>query len=105
MFDSVNQGEEEAVQFYNQWVEEVKRVVPKERLLIHQAKEGWEPLCNFLGLPIPDNPYPRVNDTAQVASTMRKIKIISYVVIVGFPLIASAVAGYFCKDSIASYIG
>ncbi|HSL43972.1 MAG TPA: sulfotransferase [Anaerolineales bacterium] len=39
--------------------EEVKRVVPAERLLIFEAKQGWEPLCSFLNVPVPvDKPYP-----------------------------------------------
>ena len=46
---------------FTDWNEEVKRTVPKERLLVFQAKEGWEPLCEFLGVPVPDEPFPRVN--------------------------------------------
>ena len=40
---------------------EVMRSVPKERLLVFEASEGWPPLCNFLGVPEPDAPYPRAN--------------------------------------------
>ena len=50
--------------FFEEWNEQVKKDVPAERLLIHDARQGWEPLCAFLGKPIPDAPYPRVNDTA-----------------------------------------
>lgn len=45
---------------------EVKRVTPPERLLLFQLHEGWEPLCKFLGRPVPDVPFPRINDTAAV---------------------------------------
>jgi hypothetical protein len=45
---------------------EVKRVTPPERLLLFQLHEGWEPLCKFLGKPVPDVPFPRINDTAAV---------------------------------------
>lgn len=31
------------------------------------VREGWEPLCKFLDLPVPDVPFPRINDAAQVA--------------------------------------
>ena len=48
-----------------QWNDEVKASVPAERLLVFQAEDGWEPLCAFLGVPIPEVPYPRVNDSAQ----------------------------------------
>jgi hypothetical protein len=42
---------------------DVRRKVPKERLLEFEAKDGWGPLCEFLGKPVPkDEPYPRVND-------------------------------------------
>jgi hypothetical protein len=38
--------------------------VPKDRLLIMTLEDGWEPLCKFLGdLPVPDEPFPRVNDS------------------------------------------
>lgn len=40
--------------------------MPKERLLEFNAKEGWEPLCKFLDVPIPEGPYPRTNDTKSV---------------------------------------
>ena len=42
----------------------VRRTVPADRLLVHRATDGWAPLCAFLGKPIPDAPYPRVNDAA-----------------------------------------
>jgi len=54
-----------ALEVFTQHIEEVKRVVPPERLLVYQVKEGWEPLCRFLGVPIPQNkPFPRLNDRA-----------------------------------------
>jgi len=34
------------------------------RLLVWEPAQGWEPLCEFLGVPEPDGPVPRVNDTA-----------------------------------------
>lgn len=46
----------------------VRHVVPKERLLEFESKDGWGPLCEFLGKPVPGEEYPRVNDAA---STVR----------------------------------
>lgn len=41
----------------------IRSKVPKERLLKFHSKDGWEPLCAFLGKPVPkDEQYPRVND-------------------------------------------
>lgn len=42
--------------------EEVRRVVAPERLLVWDVNEGWEPLCAFLELPVPDQPLPHAND-------------------------------------------
>lgn len=49
--------------------EYLKRVVPKERLLFFNMKEGWDPLCHFLGVPIPDKPFPQVHDRASMKSS------------------------------------
>ncbi|HEY0105203.1 MAG TPA: sulfotransferase, partial [Rhizomicrobium sp.] len=45
--------------------EEVKRAIPRDRLLVFDAKTGWEPLCGFLGVPVPDAPFPRNNTTEE----------------------------------------
>jgi hypothetical protein len=42
--------------------EAVKRIVPAERLLVWQVTEGWEPLCEFLGVEVPSEPLPHEND-------------------------------------------
>jgi Sulfotransferase domain len=41
----------------------VRKVCPPERLLNFKLGSGWEPLCEFLGVEVPDVPYPNVNDT------------------------------------------
>jgi Sulfotransferase domain len=41
---------------------EVQRVVPADRLLVWEVTDGWEPLCEFLGLDVPDEPLPHAND-------------------------------------------
>ena len=43
--------------------EEVKSTVPSERLLVWHPKDGWDPLCEFLEVDVPDEPLPQVNDT------------------------------------------
>ena len=45
------------------WNQTVIDTVPSERLLVWHPKEGWEPLCEFLDVPVPDQPLPNVNDT------------------------------------------
>ncbi len=46
------------------WNETVIRTVPPERLLAWDLRDGWEPLCEFLDLPVPDEPLPQLNDSA-----------------------------------------
>ena len=43
----------------------VKATIPADRLLVYQVKDGWEPLCAFLGVPVPDAPFPRTNDRSE----------------------------------------
>ncbi len=40
---------------------EVRQTVPASRLLVYEVAQGWPPLCDFLGLPVPQEPFPRVN--------------------------------------------
>lgn len=35
--------------------------------------EGWEPLCGFLGVPVPSEPFPRANDAAAADSYATKV--------------------------------
>ncbi|KAK5118311.1 hypothetical protein LTR62_002824 [Meristemomyces frigidus] len=51
---------------YVEHYRKVKEVVPRERLLVFDLKQGWEPLCAFLGKSMPDVPFPRVNETTAV---------------------------------------
>ena len=50
------------IDFFNTWNEEVKRTVPADKLLVYEVKQGWEPLCKFLNVPIPDSPFPKANE-------------------------------------------
>ena len=42
--------------------EAVMAALPPNRLLVFHVREGWAPLCDFLGVPVPDEPFPRRND-------------------------------------------
>ena len=46
---------------YNDHTETVKRTIPPERLLVYDVSQGWEPLCRFLEVPVPDIDFPRTN--------------------------------------------
>jgi len=51
--------------------EAVKAAIPADRLLVYEAGQGWEPLCVFLGVPVPDAPYPSENNRAEFIARMR----------------------------------
>ncbi len=42
---------------------EVRATVPAGRLVVWEPADGWEPLCELLGVAIPDQPLPHVNDS------------------------------------------
>ncbi len=51
------------IEVMDRWNASVKSTVPADRLLVWNPSEGWEPVCEFLELPAPAEPLPRLNDT------------------------------------------
>jgi len=45
--------------------EAVRSTIPASQLLVYEVKEGWGPLCEFLGTPVPSGPFPRTNNRAE----------------------------------------
>lgn len=43
----------------------VQAAIPADRLLVYEVKDGWQPLCGFLGVPVPDEPFPRTNNRGE----------------------------------------
>ena len=54
-----------AIAAFNRHNEEVKRTVPAERLLVWQPADGWAPICERLGVPVPSEPFPLTNTRAE----------------------------------------
>jgi len=50
---------------------EVLAEVPASRLLVLEPTDGWEPLCKFLDLPVPETPYPFTNTTEEFRAAVR----------------------------------
>ena len=46
---------------FNAHVARVKRAFDPDRLFVFEAKDGWDPLCQFLQVPVPNEPYPHIN--------------------------------------------
>lgn len=53
-------------------IERVRAAIPSERLLVWEVSQGWEPICDALGLPVPDEPFPRSNSTAEFKARQPK---------------------------------
>ena len=47
--------------------------VPAAKLLVYEPGDGWEPLCEFLQVPVPEVEYPRVNSTEDFRAQWDKI--------------------------------
>jgi hypothetical protein len=63
---------DEAIRIFEEHNRDVVATVPPRRLLIFDVKEGWEPLCAFLGVPVPmGEPFPHVNDSADFSRRQR----------------------------------
>lgn len=62
------------IKFYNEWIEDVKKSVPADKLIVFEVKDGWEPLCAFLNKPVPSTPFPKVNDTAEFIARAKGMK-------------------------------
>lgn len=43
----------------------VKETVPADRLIVYEVGSGWEPLCEGLGVPVPEGPFPKTNTTEE----------------------------------------
>lgn len=52
---------DKALAAYHQREADVRAAIPAERLLVFDVAQGWEPLCSFLDVPVPDIPFPRTN--------------------------------------------
>ena len=95
MFDVIGCGRAESVKYYQEWIEDVKNTVPEDRLLIYNIKDGWKPLCDFLNVPIPDSPFPFLEDTSVSRKGRDKLKLISYITLFTLPVLISIFLAYF----------
>ena len=67
---------------YNKHIEDLKKTIPSDRLLLYSVHEGWGPLCKFLNVDRPDNiSFPKVNSTNAILRNFAIIKMIPYLLI------------------------
>ncbi len=70
---------ERTIRIYKDYIEEVKRTVPSERLLVYDVSEGWEPLCAFLEVPVPQGKsFPFKNDRKSFRKMIALLKVLNW---------------------------
>ena len=74
LFDGRFIDRDHAVAIFERHIDHVRATCPPERLLVFDVRDGWEPLCEFLDVPVPQHSFPHVNDakvTQRVVNTVR----------------------------------
>ncbi len=62
-----------ALDVFQQHIEEVKNTVPTNQLLIYEVKDGWEPLCSFLGKEVPTEDFPYRNTRGEFQKSIERL--------------------------------
>ena len=70
-FDNRFEDKAHAIEVFQKHNQAVRDTIDPTRLLVFDVREGWGPLCRFLEVPVPDEPFPRLNDTATFQAMMR----------------------------------
>ncbi len=65
VFGGRAEDRDHALNVYRAHNQAVVATISADRLLVYDVSQGWEPLCSFLGVPVPDTPLPHVNSTTQ----------------------------------------
>ena len=52
----------------------VRAGVPADRLIEYSVTQGWGPICAALDLPVPDQPFPRINERGEKALQVRRLE-------------------------------
>jgi len=63
---------EHAIEVFEKHNKRVQDGVPADRLLVYEVKQGWEPLCEFLEVPVPDEPFPHLNEAAEFVQRLEE---------------------------------
>lgn len=72
VFNGLDITRENAIATLERYFSEVQSGIPKGRLLVHRSADGWPPLCDHLGVPVPDVPYPHRNTSGKLEETVAR---------------------------------
>jgi Sulfotransferase domain len=84
MFDGRFEDRHYAIEVFKRCNVEVKERVPAEKLLVYEVNEGWEALCEFLGVEAPENkPFPHLNDAEAFHRMIRPRLALAFSALIG----------------------
>lgn len=90
----------ELARAHDSWITRVKATVPPEKLLIHEAKEGYAPICSHLGLVggACTSQYPNINDSSDFVKQLSRLSLIADAFIPGLTacLLVVVLLGGYC---------
>lgn len=78
LFEGRFEDRARAIDVFEARTQEVMDAVPPDRLLVFDVAQGWEPLCAFLDVPVPDEPFPHVNDRAAMRRRLRAVRAVTH---------------------------
>ncbi|HLS98623.1 MAG: sulfotransferase family protein [Porticoccaceae bacterium] len=62
-----------AIAVHQAHIREVKATVPAAQLLVYDVTAGWQPLCDFLGVAVPDQPFPSSNSRREFGERVSQL--------------------------------
>jgi len=73
-FDNRFEDKAHVIEVFKRHSQEVSDTIDPARLLVFDVREGWAPLCRFLEVPVPSEPFPRLNDTATTQAMIQLMR-------------------------------
>ncbi|WP_084433838.1 sulfotransferase family protein [Kibdelosporangium aridum] len=73
LFDGRFADKDYAIEVYHNRNQEIVNTVHPDKLLVFDVKQGWEPLCAFLGVDVPAEDFPHANDTENMQQVIKRV--------------------------------
>jgi len=68
-FSALYDDKDYCINIYNRHIHNTRKLVSPSSLLEYHITDGWEPLCDFLDLPVPVTSFPKTNDRHSFLAT------------------------------------
>lgn len=63
-----------AISVLESHISAVKQTIASNRLLEFNIRDGWNPLCQFLGVPVPETPFPHCNPRRVIVKEVEELR-------------------------------